>query len=88
MAKTETLNIALTDEMKKFVSKQSGRGTLYATPSEYVRDLIRHEKDQVEADKIRNAILEGYHDIANGRFHQFSGDLMHDLKAYKEENLS
>ena len=49
MFKTESLNIALTDEMKKFVTSQSGNGTLYATPSEYVRDLIRHEHDRLEA---------------------------------------
>ena len=54
MAKTESLNIALTDEMKKFVASQSGNGTLYSTPSEYVRDLIRHERDQINTDNKMN----------------------------------
>ena len=86
MAKTESLNIALTDEMKKFVASQSGNGTLYSTPSEYVRDLIRHERDRLEAAAIRNAIIEGYSDIIQGRTHKFSGYLMADLKAHKMRN--
>jgi len=36
MSEAESLNIALTDKMEKFVLSRSGRGTLYATPGEYV----------------------------------------------------
>lgn len=43
MSKTELLNIKLTDEMKEFVSSQTGSGAMFATPSEYVLDLIRLE---------------------------------------------
>ena len=84
MSKTESLNIALTDKMKKFIASQSGSGTLYATPSEYVRDLIRHECDRLEAANIRSAIIEGYQDVIHGRTRKFSGDLMADLQAYKK----
>ncbi len=83
MSKTESLNIALTDEMKNFIISQSGDGTLYATPSEYVRDLIRHEQDRIDAAKLRNSIIEGYQDAIHGRTIEFSGDLMADLKAHK-----
>ena len=82
MSKSESLNIALTDEMKKFITSQSGSGTLYATPSEYVRDLIRHERDRLEAANLRSGILEGYQDAIHGRTHSFSGDLMADLKSH------
>lgn len=74
MARTESLNIALTDEMKKFVASQSGRGTLYATPSEYVRDLIRHERERMQAATLRSHIIEGYQDVIHGRTQEFSGD--------------
>lgn len=84
MSKTESLNIALTDEMKKFILSQSGSGTLYATPSEYVRDLIRHERDRLEAAKLRSDIIEGYQDAIHGRVREFSGDLMADLKAHRK----
>ena len=84
MTKTESLNIILTDEMKKFIVSQSGSGTLYSTPSEYVRDLIRHERDRLEASKLRNDIIEGYQDVKHGRTYEFSGDLMEDLKVFQE----
>lgn len=84
MAKSESLNISLTDELKQFIASQSGNGTSFATPSEYVRDLIRHERDRLEARKLRNDILDGYSDIMHGRTREFSGDLMADLKAHKQ----
>lgn len=81
MSKTESLNIALTDEMKNFIMSQSGDGTRYATPSEYVRDLIRHEQDRMDAAKLRSSIIEG--DVIHGRTREFSGDLLADMKAHK-----
>ncbi len=39
-----TLNLSLTDELGAFVDGESGDGTMYATPSEFVRDLIRKHK--------------------------------------------
>lgn len=82
MPKTESLNIALTDEMKKFLASQSGSGTLYATPDEYVQDLIH--RDRIEAAKLRSDIIEGYQDVIHGRTRKFSGDLMGDLKAQRD----
>lgn len=84
MVKTETINIALTDEMKKFVISQSGNGTLYTTPSEYVRALIRHESERLKAACLRSTIIEGYQDVLHGRTHEFSGNLMADLTANKK----
>lgn len=84
MAKTESLNISLTDEMKQFITGQSGSGTLYSTPSEYIRDLIRHDKERQEAKSLRNDIIEGYQDIIKGRTNEFSGDLVADLTTRKQ----
>lgn len=84
MAKTESLNISLTDEMKQFITSQSGSGTLYSTPSEYIRDLIRHDKDRLEAKALRSDIIEGYQDVMKGRTREFSGDLIADLRAHKK----
>lgn len=84
MPKTETINIALTDEMKKFVVSQSGDGTLYATPSEYVRDLIRHDSERLEAAQLRSSIIEGYQDVVHGRTHEFSGDLLADMNTHSK----
>ena len=34
-----TLNLSLTDELRSFVDSNCGDGTLYATPSEFVREM-------------------------------------------------
>lgn len=70
-----SLNLSLTDELRAFVDENSGDGTLYATPSEYVRHLLRQQKSRQEAAAARNAIVEGYQDAIAGRTHEFKGDL-------------
>ena len=72
---SNTLNLSLTDELRAFVDANSGDGTLYATPSEFVRDLLRHHKAQLEAEALRDGILSGYQDILDGRVQEFKGDL-------------
>ena len=41
-----TLNLSLTDELRAIVDENSGDGTLYATPSEFVRVLLRDRKER------------------------------------------
>lgn len=72
---SSSLNLSLTDELRAFVDRNSGDGTLYATPSEYVRDLLRQHKSRQEAAAARDAIVEGYQDAIDGRTHEFDGDL-------------
>jgi antitoxin ParD1/3/4 len=72
---SSTLNLSLTDELRAFVDQNSGDGTLYATPSEFVRDLLRQKKEELEAARIRDAILEGYEDILKGRTSEYRGNL-------------
>lgn len=83
---SNSLNLSLTDELKKFMHSQSGEGTLFSTPSEYVRDLIRHEKERREASELRTSVIEGYHDAIHGRTVKFSGNLKNDLKKFKDAN--
>ncbi len=70
-----TLNLSLTDELRAFVDENSGDGTLYATPSEFVRALLRDRKERQQAADIRDAILEGYQDAIAGRTVEFRGSL-------------
>jgi len=70
-----TLNLSLTDELRSFVDEQSGDGTLYATPSEFVRDLLRKQKLQLEAEKLRSGVIEGFQDAAQNRVHLFKGSV-------------
>lgn len=75
-----TLNLSLTDELRAFVDCQSGDGTLYATPSEFVRDLIRKHKQQMEAERLRAGVIEGLQDAADGRVHPFRGSVRELIK--------
>jgi len=72
---SSTLNLSLTDELRAFVDSSSGDGTLYATPSEFVRDLLRRQKSYQEAMRVREGILEGYQDAIAGRTVEFKGNL-------------
>jgi len=72
---SSSINLSLTDELRAFVDGNSGNGTLYATPSEFVRDLLRQQKQRQEAAAARDAILDGYQDAIAGRTHAFKGDL-------------
>jgi antitoxin ParD1/3/4 len=78
-----TINLSLTDELRAFVDSNSGDGTLYATASEFVRDLLRQQKQRQEAAAIRDAIIDGYQDAIEGRVHQFEGDLKSLLEKVK-----
>ena len=75
-----SLNLSLTDELRLFIDKNSGDGTLYSTPSEFVRDIIRRHKAQEEASEVRDAIIAGYQDAIEGRTVAFNGDLKALLK--------
>lgn len=77
---SSSLNLSLTDELRAFVDQNSGDGTLYATPSEFVRDVLREKKERLEAAQIRDAILDGYQDVLHGRTVPYRGDLRQLLK--------
>ena len=78
-----SLNLSLTDELRAYIDRNSGNGTLYATPSEFVRDILRRYKAQEEAARVRDAIIEGYQDAIAGRATEFKGDLKALLKKAK-----
>ena len=80
---SSSINLSLTDELRAFVDANSGDGTLYATPSEFVRDLLRQQKVRQEAAAARDAILEGYEDAVAGRTATYKGNLRSLLKKVK-----
>jgi antitoxin ParD1/3/4 len=50
-----TMNISLPESLKSFVDSQVSDGD-YGSSSEYVRELLRKEKDRV---RLREMLLEG-----------------------------
>lgn len=75
-----TLDLSLTDELRSFIDENCGDGTLYATPSEFVGDLPRQKKLQMEAADAREAILSGRQDAIEGRTTVFKDRLRQLLK--------
>ena len=56
-----SLNISLPEQLKAFVETQVAEGD-YGTPSEYMRDLIRRDKEQQQSkleDSLLNALDSG-----------------------------
>ncbi len=77
---SSSLNLSLTDELRAFIDRNSGDGTDYATPSEFLRDVLREKKRRMEAAEFRDSVVEGYRDIIEGRSVEFTGSLK-DLMA-------
>lgn len=77
---SSSINLSLTDELHEFIDRNCGDGTLFATPSEFLRDLLREKKERMEAAEMRDAILEGYRDLIEGRVVEFNGDLRSALR--------
>ncbi len=80
-AMARSLNLSLTNELRAFLDENSGDGTLFSTPSEFVRDLIRRRKEEQDAAAMRESVLEGYADVRDGRTQEFTGDLPAMLEA-------
>jgi len=70
-----SINVPLTDELRAFLEANSGEGTLYTTPAEFVRAVLREKKERADAAALREAVLEGYGDILAGRTMRFEGDV-------------
>jgi antitoxin ParD1/3/4 len=54
----ETMNIALSAEMKEFVRGEVERGG-YSSTSEYIRALIREEQKRKAQDALEGLLIEG-----------------------------
>ena len=66
-----SLHISLPDEMHRFVQERTDGTGVHATPSEYVRDLIRRDwENHVAMGKLRR----GMDDFKKGRFSEKSFD--------------
>ena len=77
---SSSINLSLTDELRAFIDRNCGDGTLYATPSEFLRDMLREKKERMEAAEVRDGIVEGYRDLIEGRVVEFKGDLRATLR--------
>lgn len=52
MSKSMTLNVRVSGSLSDFVSANIGDAGAYENVSEYVRDLIRRDKERVESERL------------------------------------
>lgn len=66
---TSSLHVSLPDEMRAYVDLRTNGKNSYATPSEYVRALIRRDMEK-ESQRVYvfQELLKGAEDIKHGRF--------------------
>jgi antitoxin ParD1/3/4 len=81
-----TINLSLTEELRDFIDRHCGDGSEFATASEFVRDVIREKKRRIEAAALRDSVIEGYSDVAKGRFVEFSGSLKESIAEAKRRD--
>lgn len=72
---SSSLNVQLTDALRKYVDERASDKDVYATPSEYIRDLIRQD---MQDHGVATNILEGLDDVRKGRFSSQSILDVHD----------
>jgi antitoxin ParD1/3/4 len=60
---SSSLNIQLTTELRRYVDERASDNDVYATPSEFVRDLIRKDR----AQRVTEGIVQGLREISDGK---------------------
>src|ERR1700688_3801854 len=76
-ALSSSLNVQLTDALRKYVDERASDKDVYATPSEYIRDLIRQD---MQDRAIALNVLEGLDDLKHSRFSSKS------IRDFKDED--
>jgi antitoxin ParD1/3/4 len=66
-----TIHVSLPDAMHRYVLERSSGTGVHATPSEYIRDLIRRD---IESHDAMSKLQQGIDDFRNGRFSEKSID--------------
>ncbi len=64
MSKTTTMTVRLGGALSKFVSANVGDDGSYENVSEYIRDLIRRDKERAEAEAFNRLKAELTHAFA------------------------
>ncbi len=64
-----SLNLSLTDTLRQYVDSRTGDDDIYATPSEYIRDLIRQD---MQNQAVFLHVMQGLDDLKHGRFSEKS----------------
>ena len=64
MPRTRTMTVRVSGALSDFVAANTGEDCLYENVSEYIRDLIRRDKERVEAEAFDRLKAELTHAFA------------------------
>jgi antitoxin ParD1/3/4 len=89
-----TMNISLPDALRDFV-KERVEQDAYSNPSDYVRSLIREDRQRLAAEKMRDSriealrqsVFQGVKDAEAGRMHDLD-DVVVRVKQRGRERLA
>ncbi|PSB68577.1 hypothetical protein C7B61_00110 [filamentous cyanobacterium CCP1] len=62
---SSTLNVQLTNELRRYIDMRASDNDVYATPSEYIRDLVRRD---MEDFAIVSDVVQGLREVKAGEF--------------------
>jgi len=62
---SSSLNVQLTDELRRYVDMRASDNDVYATPSEYIRDLVRRD---MQDWAIVSSVAQGLKEVRKGEF--------------------
>jgi antitoxin ParD1/3/4 len=60
-----SLNVQLTKELRRHIDMRASDNDVFATPSEYIRDLIRRD---MEDWAIVSGVMQGLKEVRKGEF--------------------
>ena len=70
------LNVNMTDDLRHFVDERIGQKG-FSTPTEYVRQLIREDRDRAAQEKLEQLLLEG---IQSGESAQLTPERLKEIR--------
>jgi antitoxin ParD1/3/4 len=62
---SSSLNIQLTNELRRYIDMRASDNDVYSTPSEYIRDLVRRD---MEDWAIVSDVMQGLKEMKQGKF--------------------
>ena len=83
---SDRINARLSKPLSEHVSRMAGSNSLFETPSEYIRSLIRRDMES-DASQAYSAIIEGFEDINEERYFQSTGNWKEDKEIFKKKEI-
>ncbi|MFT6865198.1 MAG: antitoxin ParD1/3/4 [Cyclobacteriaceae bacterium] len=84
---SDRINARLSKPLAEHVDRMVGRESLFETPSEYIRSLIRRDMES-DSSQVYAKIIEGFEDIREERFFESTGDWKKDREIFRQKETN